>query len=542
MAESSSVTPAARNRTGHLLLGAALLYLTLLLVLVAGKREVMGHHGFLSDDSYLNLVVAQHLLQHGSYGVGGERIPATQDTLWRLLIAGCDWLCDDLASAPYLLGALIGALLLAALLRLGRRVDTGIACAALAVLLLVLGTGLPRDAVSGMSTVLAMLLVTLAFGRHVRSFAGTNTPLALGSALALGLAALVRVEFAAIWLALALHAVLLCLLWRGSPRSALAVVIRTINGLLLIGIILAPVIWWNMRVIGVPWPRIAAAPLALDAMSGGGASVPAQVAALAGEALRQGWGWMQAQAPLLQGSPERCFFWIGCGWLLADALRRPEARPLTGMLAVLLVPLVLAPLHPFVGTSSHFVLWRSLQPVEALLVAYGAWRLAQGIAAALARLAPTWPAGLRLAVPVLLIGALPVLNGVSRSVRMEVARRDLWRVALDERAQVKDALAATGAEGAVLVSDRPGWLLHSGHAGAVVDLSGQTTPQVLAFLDNAGAWDLDGLRRYVESRDAVAAVLWAPSAQQLAGALGGPSNPESAAGPLVCRLNSNGVP
>lgn len=542
MAESSSVTPSTRNYTGHLTLGALLLFLVLLVVLVAGKRQVVGHQGFLSDDSYLNLVVAQHLLEHGSYGVSGERIPATQDTLWRLLIAGCDWLCDDLASAPYLLAALIGALILVVLLRMGRSVEQGAACAVLAMLLLLLAAGLPQDAVSGMSTVLATLLVTLAFGRHVLSFTGTSVPLSLGSALALGLAALVRVEFAAVWLALALHALLLCLFWRGSPRSALAVVIRTINGLLLIGIILAPVIWWNMRVIGVPWPRLAAAPLALDAMAGGGASVPAQVAALAGEALRQGWHWMQTQAPLLQGGPERSFFWIGCGWLLADALRRPAARPLTGLLSVLLVPLVLAPLYPFVGTSSHFVLWRSLQPVEALLVAYGAWRLAQSAAPALARLAPTLPAGLRLAVPMLLIGALPVLNGVSRSVRVEVARRDLWRAAMQECAQVKDALAGAGAEGAVLVSDRPGWLLHSGHAGAVVDLSGQTTPQVLAFLGDAGTWDQDGLRRYVESRGASAAVLWSASAKELAGALGGTAHGEPPAGPLVCRLNSNAIP
>lgn len=542
MADSETAPAAPSPATGRLALGATLLFLILLVTVVGLKRQMLGSLGFLRDEAYLNLVVSSHLVNHGFYGAAGEAVPATQDTLWRLLIAGCDWLCDDLSSAPYLLGAATGLLLLAAVLGLARHVGRGTTFSALAVLLAILGTALPLDSMSGLASVLATLLMTLAFSLHVRSFHTGRSPLSLGSAFLLGLAALVRVDFAAVWVALALHAVVLCLLWRAPGRNALVVLIRSLSGGVIIAIVLAPVLWWNMRVIGVPWPRFADAPLALDAVTADAGALRAQVVHLMGEALRQGWSWLQGQSPFLQGLPERLFFWLGSIVLVVDAARRPERRPLTGLLAVLLVPLVISPLYPYIGTSSHFALWRSLQPVEVLLAAYGVLRLADGITVLLDRSGRIVQPFVRTVVPVLLVGAFVVLNGASRNVRNGWAARNQLRQQMESRERVAAQLKELGAApSAILVTDSPGWLLAQG-ATAVVDLSGQVTPQVLAYLGAGGAWDLEALRHYVNSRGATALVLWNPDASGLAARLGCPAGPADAAAPRVCALSPSAAP
>ena len=518
----------------RLLIGTMLFFLVLLVLLVAWKRQALGSLGFLRDESYLNLAVARNLMEHGFYGAGGERIPATQDSVWRALLAGCNWLCDDLVSAPYLLGALFGALTLLGVLRLSQRTGGGDALHVMTLLLAILGAGLPLESVAGTSSMLASWLSTLALLAHLRSCEADRQPLSVRSAWWLGLAALLRIEFAAVWLAFLLHALLLSAVWRGPTRHVLAVLIRGISGAVVMAILLAPAVWWNVRTIGVPWPRPSDAPVALDAAVTG---LQAQPVALMTEALRQGWAWMQAYTPFLRGGPALLAVWLGALWLLVDAVRSPSARPLTGVLAVLLVPAALAPLYPFLGGGSHDVVWRALQPGVVLLAAYGLWRLAASISLLLARFAPGWPVGLRAGVPLLLLGAFVVLHGAACTTRSALALRDEIRGSMNVREAVGRALSSD----ASVITDRPGWLLYSGRRVAA-DLGGQVTPQALAYLGSSGIWDGAGLSRWVATRGATACVIWDPATRELADALGCRGDAGTDAWPRVCAVSPTAVP
>lgn len=527
-----SGSPSATYRRWTIL--AFLVFLVCLSLIVAGKRQALGDLGFLKDDAYLNLAVCEQWGQTGVYGVDGHAIPATHDVLWRALITSCNWLCNNLLTAPYLLGALFGLVALSVTMAMAWRLQTRVGTNLLAALLMIVGSSLLADAVAGRGGTLTTALCAGAFLVHLRGLERGRSPLPLGATLLVGLAALVHIEFLVVWIALVLHALLLSLFRRPGEDGFLYTLIRALTGAVLLAILLAPLIWWNTKVIGVPWPRVAQAPLTLDAWGGSSAALAwSRMQTLTREGLAGGFGQLQGVA-FLQGWPERIMAWLGMAVVLVEAVRNPARRPLTGLLALVLVPVAFAPLYPYVGWTYAGDVFCALQPVWIVLAAFGVARLASGLTWLLDRGMPACPPAARTIAPLLLVGALLVFNAVARTSHGLRVGRDEWRRAQDTRRAAHEQLTARGAGASdVLVTDRPGWLLRE-KVGHVVDLTGAVSPLVLAYLDPQGAWDLPGLSGYLQSENAGWMVIWSPSQQPLADALGCPDSGD--AWPRVCRI------
>lgn len=529
----SAETGVATGRYRRWTLVAFLAFLLTLTGVVAGKRQALGDLGFLRDEAYLNLAVCDHWVQEGVYGVGGHPIPATRDVLWRALIAGCDWLCNDLITAPYLLGALFGLVALSLVMSLSWRTVPRVGGTLLAALLLIFGGGLVLDAVAGRGGTLLSALCAWACLLHVRGCSPGRAPLPLGAALLVGLAALVHIEFVVLWLAFTLHALLQSFSRRPGEPGFLAVLVRAITGAVVVAILLSPLLWWNTKVLGVPWPRMPGAPMTLDAWAvGAPGEAWARMQELMREAFANGYTWAH-QVPFLRGWPERIAAWLGVALVLVDAVRDRARRPLTGLLAVVLLPLVFAPVYPYVGLAYAVDVFRALQPAWIVLAVYAVARLADGVTWLLDRGAPACPAFARRMAPLVLIGALLAFNGAARTVHELRAGRDALREAQAGRKAAREQLTALGArpEDAV-VTDRPGWLLRE-RIGRVLDLTGAVTPVVLAYQDPRGAWEIEGLSGYLRTQQAAWVMIWSPAEQPLADALGCPGR--EGVWPRICR-------
>lgn len=250
-------------------LAGAFALTVIIVILVAGSALKSKTAGFASDTPYINQLFAESIAQSGVYGVAGSAKPVLREGLWRWM-AG--WLSHVTGAAPAKLFTVLSVactLIMAGLLlrSVSRWYPGQSALIWVTGVLVALSPPMTLWAVNGSSASLGAMLVAAAFLFHIAGVA-TNRPLPLGAALCLGFAACIRLEFLAVWIAFMIHGIAVSVFTPRGVISTCATFIRGLSGLVVAAICVAPLVGWNVRVVGVPWPAFTDAPLTLDALSG----------------------------------------------------------------------------------------------------------------------------------------------------------------------------------------------------------------------------------------------------------------------------------
>ncbi len=501
-----------------------LAYLCVLSIMASSYRASGEGRAFVSDDAYRNLVMANVLKDAGVYGVSPDQpVPMVQDMLWRVGLAGAQFMVPDGLTAVRILGMLFGVLALLQLIRLCQVVFPYPLFGYYTAGLVVLAPGLAAAALSGLAVPLAMYLVTAALVRHLENISGSGSGIPLASVCFIGLAMWVRLEFIVVWLLLLTHS----LVWGAIPGerrpSLLTVVLRGVNGILILALFLLPVLAWNMHVLQVPWPRLPGVPLTANlwAIEGAGAAWSATVHVM-------GEGWESAGVRFREHAFPgmalgRVFFWIGCLLLVIQAVRSREERPFALFLLMtpIMVPFLFGLAYPYVGWTSLPIIAASFLPVMVAITAYGVVRLPFVVESVAGPwLPPRLTTDRSFAVWWGAAGGLLILLSVSAQVRETRAETQSLRAQLEERAWLASLIDKEALTRDRFISDRPGWLVWR-HGLAMLDLRAEWSPDLLPFVSLEGDYDVDPLGAYVERLNPPPGVLvvWNPDFQPLAGIL-----------------------
>jgi hypothetical protein len=516
-----------------------LLLLAVLAATTFVRHRLVGEFAFLDDRVYVDIAVASHLNTDHTYGVeGGQPVPAVRDTLWRSLLALSK---GNGAVAPLipLLWSMVTAALLLILAMAWRGGLPGPEWRRGLAGLLLLGTApLFSQALSGTSDLLAACLVLGAAMMQLRSCAAGAWPVAPGTAVLLGLAAWLRLDCILWWPLFAAQAVLVSLRSGPGRRPGLWLLLRILNGTLLIAIMLAPLVAWNMRVVGVPWPQ-GLDGVALDA------SGDATWLALLLDGLKH---WPQALHDLHDHGPlrllgVRVIFWLGLIFTVSRVARRDaEGGHLLPVVAYIGLPVLQALLSPWIGCEGSALLYTSASALWLPALVEGCWSVARTATRYLHKFGMREDAWLTATRATWLLAAACVLWGLLElGSQLRVDSLRLGYAATD-RQEVLKALHSLSPKPQRVATDRPGWLVARG-GFAVVDLGGQLTPSLLAQADARGAVEATRLRAFLKERRADAVVLWAdgpPALRQ--GVFPVRLAREGAGSPFVARLTRSGAP
>lgn len=487
--------------TGLHSFAASIIASALLLVIVSGSMKARPA-GYAGDLPYLNLLFAESISEYGIYGVHGDPKPAVHEAWWRRAGGVLSHHSSITPAAAYRILASVCAILVILVVATRLRVWYPQAPVATWLGALVLATSPPAALwiLNGSSTALAALLVVAAVILHIRGL-GDDQPLPFASAMCLGLAVCLRVEFVAVWLALWLHGIVIAFGPGRKDLSAIAVLIRGISGLVVFSIFAAPLVAWNMRLIQVPWPRYFDAPLALDMFSGSAGEAFSMVFVVMTDSISHAYrqwcdslyvsGWIEKVLAI-----GGLFFWL----IKSENEKR---APFAAMLIFLsTVPLFHALLVPFVGWSGATALYESLTPVWILALMAGVAAVYQLIDPLLIRVLPVFSNQTRHVIVFALIGLTPLLNGLFKNVHMIRADKESVLVAEKITSTLKDAIAADRLSVPVVASDQPGRLIHDWKARAI-DLTAELDPEILAYLQNPG-----DLSDFLKEKNVHTVIIW----------------------------------
>ncbi|HMP74956.1 MAG TPA: hypothetical protein PKE12_01550 [Kiritimatiellia bacterium] len=481
------------------------------------------------DRAYADLAIAREWATSGLLGAGGERLPAHMDSLWQGLLALAYRGGAQLLATPLIVSLPFALISLWAVLLWARAIQPRPAYLWWTTAAWVLTAPLALDAFSGRSLVLACALAAAAFVIHQRGLRPGATPLPLIAAALVGLALLVRVELAVLWVLFGLHALVLAAL-RRIDASWQVVLVRWINGFILGAIFLLPVIWWNRQALEVPWPVAPdAATTAIFAGMPGAAESGG--AAAAWTALLRG--------PYLADSLIRLFVLAGAGCLAYDLYRGRVPAAASAVFLGVLAPPVFAVLYPFLGAEALPHIQRALLPAWVLLAGYAVLRGADGLDQLTGRAHLPVPRAYIFIAAIILLGAMPVLAGLRGQVLAHRDLRDARNAAHEARAQVAMKLGPAAQFQGGLVSEQPGWLMFQRYS-KVFDLSGRLHPVAINWIYGGALRDSKGFTDYLRGQGIGTAVFWSPAPASIATQFSCPPYPEP--GPVVCTLSPNAAP
>ena len=507
-----------------------LLSLLAILALLLGATELVRYRmvqdvAFLNDRVYVDMAIASHLNTDSTYGPEpGAAIPAVRDTLWRSLLAigGGNGAVD--ARVPLSLAFLSAALLLVLVMLWHSGIPGPDWRRGLAGLLLICTSPLVSQALGGTSDLLAACLVLGATMLHVRGFAARQSPLSAGSAVLLGLAAWLRIECAFWWLLFSLHALMVATRGLEGNRRPLGWVwLRAANGALLIAILVAPLIAWNMRVIGVPWPQ---APDALAIGAAGSGVVGGWLAEVPRQWLR-GYVLLHQSGPL-QFIPATAVFLCGLASSVTRVLRKEaDGGLLLPAIAYVVLPPLYALASPWVGREGGTLLFASASPLWLPALIEGCWYLGRTLVLQLRKAGmreDSWVNPTRAAGILAGVLALWGLRYAGGTLRVENFRlRDLEQ----GRILVRKELDHMAPKPRRVATDRPGWALCIGLR--VADIGAQVTPALLSQIEADGSIPTARLIDFLHARGTDALLLWERSPAEL----GDPATAISLRGPGV---------
>ena len=481
--------------------------LGVLVVLLAAtlfvRQRMVGAVAFQDDRVYVDLAVASHLNTARTFGPeAGQPVPAVRDTLWRSLLAigGGNGAVNP--RVPLVLNFLSASALLVLVMLWQSGIPGPDWRRGLAGLLLLCASPLFSQALGGTSDLLAACLVMGAAMLQVRGFAPQGWPLPPGAAVLLGLAAWLRIECVLWWPLFVAQAYLVSALGGTGRRSPVWLLMRALNGFLLMAILVAPLVAWNMRVVGVPWPQ------APDGLALGAGTAPAAVS-LVWDIVRQipaSFSALHANGPL-HLVLARVVFWLG----MVSSARRVFRREADGGLllpavAYVGLPVLHALLVPWIGREGGALLFVAASPLWLPSLIEGCWFIARTLVRSLRR------AGVREDAWFTATRAAGVLAGVVILWGLRdagsVLREENFRLRRTEatRQQVLQSLHGLSPKPQRVATDQPGWMLSCGFR--VVDLQAHLSPALLGVVAADGSLAPDSLAAFLSARGADAVLLW----------------------------------
>jgi hypothetical protein len=464
---------------------------------------------FLDDSVYRSLSVARALLENQVYAFqGGERIPAVQDALWRVLLAVVGGLSGDLGGASYLLGAACGMVTLLICFRLARLLFPFPPYILYSSILLIAAPRLLADAVDGTPAALATMLVTAACLLHIEGLSERGAPLPMAAAWLCGILMWIRIEFGLLWLVFSVHAFILSFTRSHKENPVFLAVTRSLTGVLILALCMFPLLAWNFEVIRVPWPQAAGAPFTLDVWL---SATPAQVLGsyfgMAGNGILPAFSRLYS-TPFLSGLLERVLTWFGVLFIAGLSMWRKEERPYTVVLFLLaLLPPFYALIYPYMGWQTASLLFSTLGPLCVLVACFGIFRAPFLVENLYRRWKSGLPAPSGFAAWWITMGSLLLLvsllhNGALMRRRIRALEQE---AAL--RRSVLGSFEAGHVEGKLVATDAPGWLSFAS-GRRVLDLTGEFAPEVLACLGSGGRLDPVALETLLKEKKPDSLVIW----------------------------------
>ena len=459
-----------------------------------------GSRFFVDDETYQHLVIAENFSQTLQYGALPDApLPMLNSMIWQGLIAVAHVLSLSVDAAAVGLGVIFAIVTLLVLIRLSHSVFSLPLYAHATAALLVLSPTLIMEALRGTGAPLAMALIAGALTSHIESIKQNGRGLPLTSALLLGVALWMRIEFVVIWLLLWLHAGIAAFIPAAKRPGIGATFFRGLNGLIIFALFLLPVAAWNTIQLGVPWPRVPTAPLAADLWVQAGAGV----------------AWQATQAQIMQGLAMATgafreaawpggfffglFFLLGYVLMVIQVVRSADDRVLFLFLLVPFVtPFFMALVYPYLGSDSFHIVSLSFAPILLLLVAYGVVRLPFIVRAIVRDRIPQLTSDRSFHIWWGATGAIVVLAALlgmareRRALEADIARND------EIRQVITRTIQDHGLSRDHFLTDRPGWLTWA-HGLRVVDIRANWTPPLLQAVALEGGYDPDSLTAFIET-------------------------------------------
>lgn len=511
MKQSPSVVPWNHPRRLLAWLLPLLAFLAALCFLLNFQQRVGIGLAFLDDQPYQDMALARSMSTHGTFGfTEGQPIPASRDTLWVILLSFTRILAGSIQAAVYVLGAACCAATLWVLRRLCLEIEPSQNYAGFTVLLTAVAPGLVGAVVSGLGAPLAMLLATWAVWLHLRTVDSGVDRLPALAAVMVGLLMWIRIEFLVLWLVFWLHAALVDMLFHGNNRNAFYVLIRGLNGLLLMAMCLFPLVAWNLTLVKVPWPRMVGAPLLMETWGSTSAmDTVVQYFKLVSTSLPHGMAqWFKVG--FTQSAVVTVVLLFSAGVVTVLAVTRTAYRRYLIFPCIILgVSALYGLVYPVVGWGSAPVVFEAFIPVLIALTTLGIYRWPYLIRDGFVRRGQSAPERLQLQVAWGILGGLLLLtSGLAHVMLTGEHARELNRKT-EARTETRRALVEHGLLESTLGTDEPGWLVYTANR-PVIDLSGLATPGVLGYLNHAGQYDAETLDRLHRDAGTTGWVLWNP--------------------------------
>lgn len=472
---------------------------------------------FLDDEAYTDLAVARNLAGSFSYGMQPEgRMPATENIIWRLMLAMGGWITGDFRAASYLLGAVFSVVTLLLCLRLARFLFPFPPFILYTAVLVAIAPRLVMDGVSGTSMALATALVTGACLFHIEGLSGRRHTLPVGSAIFIGLAMWIRIEFSLLWVLFILHALIVGPFKERGEYFA-EILAHAITGIVVIILCILPLLIWNYQLLKVPWPQAVGAPLTVDAMASGSQSAMSGLS-MSFSHLLTSFGWWN-QVPAMKIFLVSFFAWCGAVFILGLSFGRSEERPYTLVLfLLLLLPVLYALVYPYVGWKNAGLVFNTLGPLCVITASFGVFRI-PFIAEGLYR---KWKQGVPTATGFniwwAVMGTILMLACFINNRNLLKVRTGQLQEMMSVREQVATALRVGEVKGESVLTDAPGWISYE-LKRPVVDLNGEGNPHILTCLGEQGRVDPSKLKAYLEEGRPDLLAIWREDDLYLAEAL-----------------------
>ncbi len=479
-------------------------------------RLADGTRLFADDAPYRHMVMARSIQDAQAYQLRGrDAVPMTHDVLWQGLMAVGIGRVGDGITLALGLGLMGAALSLLLLLGWYGKLCPYPVCLGVAAAYAVLSPALYRVGFSGSGGILAMVLVLWAVQRHLTDLTRTGRGMPFSAVLLIGLALWIRLDLWTVWFALWLHTFLMASAAQEERLSRPAVIFRGLNGFLILALFILPLLAWNQRVIGVPWPRMPEVPLALDiwATAGPLAAWQATMSAMSTGAVRV-WALFRTQA-LPAGIIGPFFAVVGMGLLIWRGVQFPRDRRYQILWILPVVCWLLSVLcYPYMGAGSGPTMAAVTAPFMLVLAAYGAMYVPLQFGRHVLRWWPRWPERRWCALWWGVVGALLLGEAVLTQARFVRQHRTALETVAAARTRVTTIVNEQGLRRDRFLTDQPGWLVWQ-HRLAVIDLAGDWSPSLLACLDSEGGFDPDRLGAYFSALTIppTVAILWDPAQQ-----------------------------
>lgn len=522
-------------------------FIVALCAVVARQKAAGAGLSFLNDCTYADFAVARSVVEKQAYALYPEQAtPAVHNVLWRLAVALTTVATGDEGAAAYILGAVFSLVTILICLRLSYLLFPFPPFIMYSAVLLILAPSLLLTAVDQPSLAMSTALFITACLFHVEGLSERRTPLPIRSALLVGLLMWIQLEFLILWIVFFVHAIAMNAFNRERSTSTVFVVTRGLTGVFLLALCVFPLLAWNFIVIQVPWPQVVGAPFVMDKwISAGLVEAIRSYFSLARDAFPVAFSKLYA-TPFLSGPFEQIVVWFGVLFITGLAIWRPEERPYTLVLfLLLLMPACYALIYPCLGWQAVDPVFSALSPLGIIAASFGIFRIPFLIESLYRKWKQGLPAPSGFSAWWIAMGSILLLVCLIRSGLQLNGRNAALVGQLDSRAAVSDAIKSGAIQGRWIVTDQPGWLAYA-HRVRVVDLTGEFTPQVLACLDDEGGLDASELGTYLAGERPDSMVLWTVESEAVSSLL--PCEPvardaarRSPEWPKICALNNSGA-